>query len=93
MEKCLHALNEFRPDAVILIDYPSFNLRVAKYVKQHLKTPVFYYIFLKFGHGKRFVSKPLNAISAECLPFCPLKLIYARYDFRQRMSVILLRNP
>ncbi len=36
-------LREMRPDLVILIDYPDFNLRIAKTAKQ-LGLPVFYYI-------------------------------------------------
>ncbi len=34
---------EFKPDAVILIDYPGFNLRIAKFCKRH-KIKVLYYI-------------------------------------------------
>ncbi len=33
----------YNPDAVILIDYPGFNLRIAKFLKKH-NIPVFYYI-------------------------------------------------
>ncbi len=33
----------FQPDALILIDYPGFNLRMAKWAKQH-NIPVYYYI-------------------------------------------------
>ncbi|MCZ2356907.1 MAG: lipid-A-disaccharide synthase [Bacteroidia bacterium] len=33
----------FKPDAVILVDYPGFNLRMAKWLHQH-KIRVFYYI-------------------------------------------------
>ncbi|NOT38322.1 MAG: lipid-A-disaccharide synthase [Saprospiraceae bacterium] len=34
---------EFKPDAIILIDYPGFNLRMAKWAKSH-HIPVYYYI-------------------------------------------------
>jgi lipid-A-disaccharide synthase len=34
---------EFKPDVVILIDYPGFNLRLAKFLKRHY-IKVFYYI-------------------------------------------------
>lgn len=36
-------IEEYKPDAVILIDYPGFNLRVAKFIKQ-LGIKVYYYI-------------------------------------------------
>lgn len=32
------------PDAVVLIDYPGFNLKIAKFIKQHYHIPVCYYI-------------------------------------------------
>ena len=34
---------DFKPDALILIDYPGFNLRLAKWAHQQ-KIPVYYYI-------------------------------------------------
>ncbi len=40
---CRHDILEFQPDVVILVDYPGFNLRIAKFV--HLQGfKVFYYI-------------------------------------------------
>lgn len=40
---CKRALTENRPDAIILIDYPGFNLRMAKWAKKR-GIRVFYYI-------------------------------------------------
>ncbi|WDP93104.1 MAG: lipid-A-disaccharide synthase [Desulfobacter sp.] len=37
-------LNIDRPDVLVLIDYPGFNLRAAKYVHENLDIPVCYYI-------------------------------------------------
>ncbi len=39
----LHTLKTSRPDLLILIDYPDFNLRVARIAKK-LKIPIVYYI-------------------------------------------------
>lgn len=33
-----------RPDLVILVDYPGFNLRMAQWIKKHIGCPVVYYI-------------------------------------------------
>ncbi|MFA6409312.1 MAG: lipid-A-disaccharide synthase [Gammaproteobacteria bacterium] len=41
--KVLHSIRESKPDLVILIDYPGFNLRLAKKIKQ-LGIRVLYYI-------------------------------------------------
>lgn len=40
---CKKDLIEYSPDILILIDYPGFNLRMAKYAKKH-NIKVFYYI-------------------------------------------------
>lgn len=37
-------LSETKPDLLILVDYPGFNLRLAKYAKQVLGLRVLYYI-------------------------------------------------
>ena len=35
-ELCTKAIKEFNPDVVILIDYPGFNLKIAKHVKKNI---------------------------------------------------------
>jgi len=37
-------LNQQKPDLLILVDYPGFNLRLAKYAKQKLGIKILYYI-------------------------------------------------
>ncbi|MCF8112681.1 MAG: lipid-A-disaccharide synthase [Desulfotignum sp.] len=37
-------LRVVNPDLLILIDYPGFNLKAAKYARTHSKTKIFYYI-------------------------------------------------
>ena len=47
-------LLEEKPDALILIDYPSFNLKIAKFCKNHLpNTKVIYYIPPKIWAWKK----------------------------------------
>jgi lipid-A-disaccharide synthase len=40
---CKKDILEFKPDALVLIDYPGFNLRIAAFAKKH-KIKVIYYI-------------------------------------------------
>jgi lipid-A-disaccharide synthase len=40
---CKEDIAQWKPDAVILVDYPGFNLRIAPFAHE-LKIPVFYYI-------------------------------------------------
>ncbi len=43
LEECEASIKEFAPDVVILIDYPGFNMKIAKFAKeQGIKT--FYYL-------------------------------------------------
>ena len=44
----------FQPDVVILVDYPSFNLRIARFVKKRLSSKVFYYIPPKLWAWKEY---------------------------------------
>ncbi|MBO4742592.1 MAG: lipid-A-disaccharide synthase [Bacteroidales bacterium] len=43
IRRCCKDISAFKPDAVILIDYPGFNLRIARYCHRR-KIKVIYYI-------------------------------------------------
>ena len=49
---CKDDLLAYKPDAVILIDYPGFNLKIAQFVKDQTTIPVFYYISPKIWAWK-----------------------------------------
>ena len=77
------ALLTEQPDALILIDYPSFNLRMAAYSRKHLpKTKIYYYIPPKVWAWKR---RRIHTIARLCdgvlgiFPFEPD--FYARYGY------------
>ena len=40
----LHEIKTNKPDVIILIDYPGFNLRLAKKIKKLANIPIIYYI-------------------------------------------------
>jgi len=48
------------PDLIILIDYPGFNLKAAKYTKQNFDIPVFYYITPKVWAWKKSRLKQIK---------------------------------
>ena len=52
MKKCQRDILAWRPDILILVDYPGFNLRMARFVKQHTAIPVAYYIAPKIWAWK-----------------------------------------
>lgn len=53
------AIDEWRPDAVILVDYPSFNLKVAKY-SHNIGIPVHYFISPKVWAWKEWRVKDIR---------------------------------
>jgi lipid-A-disaccharide synthase len=54
-----HAIDEWRPDAVILVDYPSFNLKIAKFA-HNLSIPVHYFISPKVWVWKEWRVKDIR---------------------------------
>lgn len=60
LDSCKKAIADFRPDVVILIDYPGFNLKVAAYVKETLRLPVYYYISPKIWAWKKYRIKSIK---------------------------------
>lgn len=57
MQVCREDIRQYQPDVVILIDYPGFNLKIAKYVKTVLHIPVHYYISPKIWAWKQYRIK------------------------------------
>lgn len=52
LKKCKEDILSFAPDVVILVDYPGFNFRIARFAKRHgIKT--FYYISPQVWAWKR----------------------------------------
>ncbi len=78
---CKKDIQEFKPDAVILIDYPGFNLRVAEFVKS-LGIKVYYYIspqIWAWKTGRVHTIKKFVDRMFVILPF--EKDFYAKYDY------------
>lgn len=66
-------LLEFKPDALLLIDYPGFNLRMARFARKH-GIPVVYYIAPQvwaWNAGRAHKIKRLIDLLLVILPFEP----------------------
>ena len=80
---CCKAIEQFVPDVVILIDYPSFNLRIAKFVKQHFSCPVHYYISPKIWAWKEYRIKDIKKYIDRMFCIFPFELeFYAKHNFK-----------
>ncbi len=65
-------LKSSKPDALILVDYPSFNLKLAKEAKK-LDIPVFYYIAPKVWAWKEWRVKQLRKYVTRVLSILPFE--------------------
>ena len=73
MKLCKKKIADYQPDALILVDYPGFNLNIAKWVRRHLpKTKIFYYISPKIWawkeHRLKAIRRDVDAV-LSILPF------------------------
>jgi lipid-A-disaccharide synthase len=72
IKACKEDILTHKPDAVILIDYPGFNLRIGTFCSNI--TFLFSIIFRpKYGPGKKDASNALSAISLSSSLFYLLK--------------------
>lgn len=78
------ALLKEQPDALILIDYPSFNLKMAAFCKQHLPaTKIFYYIPPKAWAWKSWRVHKIAKLCDEVLGIFPFEPdFYKKYGYR-----------
>lgn len=91
MKRCKEDIAGFDPDAVILVDYPGFNLGIAKWVKTHLPSvKVCYYISPKIWAWKEYRIKQIRKYVDRLLCILPFEVEW----FRQRdYEVSYVGNP
>lgn len=70
-------IEEFNPDVVILVDYPSFNMRIAKWAHKR-GTKVFYYIAPKVWAWKEWRVKSLRKYVDRLYTIFPFESEYFR---------------
>lgn len=77
MELCKQSIVEYKPDIVILVDYPGFNLRIAKFAKQS-GFKVFYYIAPKVWAWKESRVEKLKRFVDKLFVIFPFEIEYFR---------------
>lgn len=91
MRSCKRDIAGWGPDAVILVDYPGFNLGIAKYVRAELGLPVYYYISPKIWAWKEYRIKNIKRDVTEM--FCILPFETDFYEGRHHYPVHYVGNP
>lgn len=74
MALCKRDIMEWKPDVVILIDYPGFNLKIANYVHKQAICPVFYYISPKIWAWKEYRIKDIRRDVDELFSILPFEV-------------------
>lgn len=75
IKQCKQSILEYKPDALILIDYPSFNLKMAQFVKENLPgTPVYYYISPKLWAWKEYRLKSIRQYVDKVFSILPFEV-------------------
>ena len=79
---CKQAIRDFNPDLLILIDYPGLNLRMARFAKESLNIPVYYYISPKIWAWKEFRIKKIKRYVDLMFTIFPFETaFYTRHDY------------
>lgn len=81
MKRAKQAMTANRPDALILIDYPSFNLKMAKWANKQ-GIPVFYFISPKVWAWKEYRVKDIKRYVNRLFSILPFETeFYRRHDY------------
>ena len=83
LSDCKQAIVDFQPDVLILVDYPSFNLRMARFVKDNLSAKVYYYISPKIWAWKEYRIKEIKRYVDKMFTIFPFETaFYGRHNYQ-----------
>lgn len=91
MAFCKKDIVEWAPDVVILVDYPGFNLNIAKFVKSKTHIPVYYYISPKIWAWKEYRIKNIKRDVDELFSILPFEVNF--FERKHRYPIHYVGNP
>lgn len=74
MKYCKEDILRYAPDLLILVDYPGFNLSIAKFIKAKTTIPVYYYISPKIWAWKEYRIKNIKRDVDELFSILPFEV-------------------
>ena len=90
MKMCKHDITAWQPDVVILVDYPGFNLKIAKYAhRQNFK--VYYYISPKIWAWKEYRIKNIKRDVDELFSILPFEVDF--FEKKHHYPIHYVGNP
>ena len=101
MKMCKAAISRWRPDVVILVDYPGFNLKIAKYVhglrgarcevRGAIFPKVYYYISPKIWAWKEYRIKAIKRDVDELFSILPFEVEF--FEGKHHFPIHYVGNP
>lgn len=91
LRQCKEDLTAWQPDVVILIDYPGFNLKIARYVHDRKLCPVYYYIAPKLWAWKEKRIKDIRRDVDELFSILPFEKEF--FEGKHHYPIHYVGNP
>ena len=91
MKMCKQDISQWKPDVVILVDYPGFNLKIAQYVKANRICPVYYYISPKIWAWKEYRIKNIKRDVDELFSILPFEIEF--FEQKHHYPIHYVGNP
>ena len=91
LQQCKDDIVAWRPDVVILVDYPGFNLKIAKFVHSIGLCPVYYYIAPKLWAWKEWRIKALKRDVDELFSILPFEVDF--FEHKHHYPIHYVGNP
>ena len=91
LQQCKDDIKQWQPDVVILVDYPGFNLKIAKYVHSIGLCPVYYYIAPKLWAWKEYRIKVLKRDVGELFSILPFEVDF--FEKKHGYTIHYVGNP
>ncbi|MBR6318984.1 MAG: lipid-A-disaccharide synthase [Prevotella sp.] len=93
MRLCKRDISQWHPDVVILVDYPGFNLSIAKYVHamKQQRPKVYYYIAPKIWAWKEYRIKRIRRDVDELFSILPFEVDF--FEGKHHYPIHYVGNP
>lgn len=91
MKVCRHVILRWHPDVVILVDYPGFNMKIARYVRSCTDIPVFYYISPKIWAWKEHRIRNIRRDVNELFSILPFEVPF--FEQKHHYKIHYVGNP
>lgn len=91
MKRCKEDIVAWQPDVVIMVDYPGFNLDIAKFLRSHTRIPVYYYISPKIWAWKEYRIKNIKRDVDELFSILPFEVEF--FEKKHQFPIHYVGNP